>query len=324
LILGWTACQSANNPEEESTYDMPELSELSKAIEKTPEDPKLYALRAEIFTQYENHSGAIEDLKKALSLDSLNPQYYYRLSDSYMASYNSRQSLATLVKLASLYPEDQDVLLSLADLYLVFEMYDDSRNTVDRVLELNKNNAKAFFILGIGFLETGDSLRAKNAYLRAAELNPESLNTWMALGNLGIALEDKNSETYFKNALRLDSTNLEAMNSLGVHYQTLDRLEEAKQLYRKIILKDKRYLNAPFNLGLTYFQQDSFQKAIEHFTMALGIRTALPRAYYYRGLCYENTNKPDQALNDYQQSSIFDPNNEELKEAIRRVKNLKK
>ncbi len=301
---------------------MPELAELNKVLEKNPQDPKLYALRAEIYSQYDNHSSAIEDLKKAIALDSLNPSYYYRLSDSYMASYNSRQSLATLVKLASLYPDDEEILLSLADLYLIFEMYDDSRNTVDRVLEINRNNAQAFFVLGIGFLETGDSLRAKNAYLRAAELEPESIDTWMALGNLGIALEDKNSETYFKNALRLDSTNVEAMNSLAVYYQTNDKLEEAKKLYRKIILKDKRYINAPFNLGLTYFQQDSFQKAIDHFTMALGIRVALPRAYFYRGLCYEKMNKPEQALNDYQQSSIFDPNNEELKEALRRVKNL--
>ncbi len=325
FILLFAACSDANNSEEtsdEGTTQIEELNMLNEQIAKNPNDPERYAMRAQIYLAYENTSDAIEDLHMAISLDSLNKDYYYLLSDLYLDVASSRQSLATLVKLASLYPEDEEVLIKLAELYLIFQMYDDSRRTVDRVLVINKYNSEAFFILGYGFLESGDTIRARNAYLRAAELNPETLRNWMALGNLGISTGDKETETYFLNALRIDSINMDAMNSLAVYYQTNDRMEEAKDLYKRLIIRDKTYVNAAFNLGLVYFEQDSLTQAIDHFTIALGINSALPRAYYYRGMAYEDIKNYKLALNDYEQSSIFDPNNEELKTAIRRVKNL--
>lgn len=309
----------------ESTNEDPtqiaELNVLNEQIAKNPSDPERYIMRAQVYLAYGNTTYAIEDIQKAIKLDSLNKDYYYLLSDSYLEATNSRQSLAAMVKLASLYPEDEDILINLAELYLIFQMYEDSRRTVDRVLEINQYNSEAFFILGYGFLEIGDTLRAKNAYLRAAELNPETLRNWMALGNLGIIMSDKKTETYFLNALRLDSTNMDAMNSLAVHYQTSGKYQEAKKLYKKLILRDKTYINAAFNLGLVYYEQDSFQLAIDHFTIALGLNSALPRAYFYRGSSYEKSGNHKSALNDYEQSYIFDPNNDELKASIRRVKN---
>lgn len=325
FLLLTAACGETNNSDDNSgdgSTQIAELNALNEQIEKNPNDPERYAMRAQIYLAYDNTSDAIEDLHKAISLDSLNKDYYYVLSDVYMDVASSRQSLATMVKLASLYPEDEEVLINLAELYLIFQMYDDSRRTVDRVLNINEYNSDAFFILGFGFLETGDSIRAKNAYLRAAELNPETLRNWMALGNLGISTSDKETETYFLNALRLDSINMDAMNSLAVYYQTTDRMEEAKGLYKKLIIRDKSYVNAIFNIGLVYYEQDSLQLAIDHFTMALNINSALPRAYYYRGLAYEELGNYKLALNEYQQSSIFDPNSEELKSSIKRVKNL--
>ena len=325
FLLLLTACGDSNNSDEsseEGTTQIAELNLLNEQIAKNPNDPERYAMRAQLYLAYENTTDAIKDIQKAIELDSLNKDYYYLLSDTYMDIASSRQSLATMVKLASLYPEDEEVLINLAELYLIFQMYDDSRRTVDRVLIINRYNSDAFFILGYGFLESGDTLRAKNAYLRAAELNPETLRNWMALGNLGISTSDKETETYFLNALRIDSTNMDAMNSLAVYYQTNDRMEEAKNLYKKLIIRDKTYINAAFNLGLVYFEQDSLQLAIDHFTIALGINSALPRAYYYRGKAYEDLKNYKLALNDYQQSSIFDPNSEELKTAIRRVKSL--
>lgn len=325
IALSVFSCGDSGSPQEsvdEGVTQIAELNMLNEQIGKNPHEPERYVMRAQVYLAYGNTSNAIEDILKAIQLDSLNKDYYYLLSDTYLEASNSRQSLAAMVKLASLYPEDEDVLVNLAELYLIFQMYEDSRRTVDRVLEINQYNSDAFFILGYGFLEIGDTLRAKNAYLRAAELNPDVLRNWMALGNLGITMSDKNTETYFLNALRLDSTNMDAMNSLAVHYQTTGNFEEAKKLYKKLIRRDKAYVNAVFNMGLVYYEQDSLQLAIDHFNIALSLNSALPRAYFYRGASYEKAGDYKPALNDYEQSFIFDPNNEELKTSIRRVKNL--
>lgn len=318
-----TSCKSENNSKAAGTneinVEISEIADLTKAIEKNPKNPTFYVQRAGVYKEYNNFRAAIEDIQKAIELDSLNKNYYYILSDLYLNAASSRQSLYTMTKVLGMYPEDEETLIRTAELYLILKMYNESKNMVDRALSINQYNDKAFNILAMGFLEEGDTLRGRNAYIRASELDPENINYWMGLGNLGIQTNDKNTETYFLNALRLDSSDIEIKNSLAVYYQTSDRLEEAKEIFKEIIIKEPGYVRSLFNLGLLYFAQDSLDKAIEHFNIAIEINKALPKGYYYRGMSYERLGNLKAALNDYQQSAIFDPNNEDLKNDIRRV-----
>lgn len=326
VLLVFSSCNGGNKSEtvettntEEINVGVSEIADLTKAIEKDPNNASLFVHRAGIYSEYSNYTLAIEDIQSAIKLDSMNKDYYYILSDLYLNSASSRQSLYTMTKVVSMYPEDEETLIRLAELYLILKMYDDSKIYIDKALAINQYNDEAFHLLAIGFLEEGDTIRGRNAFIRASELDPENVKYWVGLGNLGIETDDKNTETYFLNALRLDSTDLEIKNSLAVYYQTTNRLEEAKGVFKSIVETDPRYVRSLFNLGLLYFAQDSLEKAIDHFNIAIEINKALPRGYYYRGMSYERLGNLKAALNDYQQSSIFDTDNEALKNDIRRV-----
>ncbi|MEM9920911.1 MAG: hypothetical protein AAF990_22620, partial [Bacteroidota bacterium] len=60
------------------------LNNLTEKIASSPDDASLYVQRAEVYYEEEGYDEAIEDLNKALSLDSTNTVYLHLLADVYL------------------------------------------------------------------------------------------------------------------------------------------------------------------------------------------------------------------------------------------------
>ncbi|MCB0320244.1 MAG: tetratricopeptide repeat protein [Bdellovibrionales bacterium] len=114
---------------------------------------------------------------------------------------------------------------------------------------------KGFFELGVELNCNGKRAESAVAFEKAAELNPEYINTWVNYGYVLIELERYvEAERALSKALELDSNNPEAFCNLGVLYMRQLRWANAVPCFENAIARKPDYLNAYSNLGTCYMK----------------------------------------------------------------------
>lgn len=323
LCLGFTACNAdKKNPSDTelvSTGD-PVIDGLSQKIAQNPNDPGLYADRARRFYETEGYDEAIQDLQKALRLDSLNVDYLHLLSDVYLDYFRSREALQTLEKAATLYPERIPTLLKLCEFQLILKQYDASLRTIDNVLRLDPQNADGYFMMGMNFKESGDTARAINAFQTAVENDPELLDGWIHLGQLHAALGNKIAIRYFDSALRVDPTSSAALHAKAFYLQEQNQLSEALALFREMGRVDPQNAEAHYNAGLLCLDLDSIPQAYRAFNLAIQMDPVHVRAYFHRGVAAEMLGKRKEAETNYEQALRLSPDYQNAQDALDRLR----
>ena len=90
-------------------------------------------------------------------------------------------------------------------------------------------------------------------------------------------------------------------------------------MYKKICTRFSDYEPAFYNIGIIYANKDSIAKAIEHFTISIGMSPMEASSYYQRGLCYEKQKKRVEAKADFSKATALEPEWKEAKEALQRI-----
>ena len=73
----------------------------------------------------------------------------------------------------------------------------------------------------------------------------------------------------FKDAIKLDSIDVQAFVNLGILYFNVDRIDEARNYYFKAISLDPQNSRAHYNLGLLFSDQDDLESAKQEFSKAV-------------------------------------------------------
>lgn len=74
------------------------------------------------------------------------------------------------------------------------------------------------------------------------------------------------------------------------------RLEEAKELYKKVIQKEPRHLQALNNLGVVYLKMKRYKWAIRRFNDALAVKRNYADAHYNLACLYAQKNDTKQSM----------------------------
>lgn len=320
-IVILTACkqQEEKEPAGFGTTGDPAIDAVTAQIAQEPDNAYLYAQRGELFYEQNSYDQAIEDLKKAIDLDSTQAAYYHVLADAYLDYVRSREALETMELAAKHFPQRIGTLLKLSEFQLILTKYEDSMRTIDRILRQDPQNAEAYFMFGLNFKELGDTARAVNSFKKSVEIEPELTDAWISLGQLYGALEDPIAESYFDNAIKTEPDNPLTWHAKADYLSDQDDLPGAIQIYKKIITIDPQYEEAYFNAGLLYLDLDSISQAYNQFNMAIGVYPLHIRAYYYRGLSAEMMGNKEQARRDYEQALALAPDYEGPQEGLRRL-----
>lgn len=327
VILGM-GCNGKKNPttlQNNPLSGNPIIDGITEKIRETPNDPALYIERANAYNDAEAFEQAIGDLQMALQIDSLNPTYYHLLADVYYDYYQSKQALETMQKAADLFPTRPQTLLKLSEYQMFLKQHGTAIQTAERVLELVPRHPDALYMIGTNYKHLGDTKQAIAFMKEAVQENPDLLDGYVHLGILmddsNLAGQDKRALQYLDNALRIDSTAINALFAKAWFFHKRDNFDAAKNWYRKIIVQtvnknDERYVDACFNVGTIYLGAKELKKAYEHFEMTIALEPTLPKGYYYRGLTAKALGNMAQAKNDFQQTLNLDGNHKRAKEAL--------
>ncbi|MCQ2592760.1 MAG: tetratricopeptide repeat protein [Treponema sp.] len=131
--------------------------------------------------------------------------------------------------------------------------FKDAIACLKRALVIDGENAFLWYNLGVAYRDLGELGKAKNALLKAYELNPYDADTIESLGTIYISLKqiDEAADLAYE-SLGFDEENPRFWNLWGVSYFQKEEYEKASELFEQAVFLNPYYMDALLNLKDTY------------------------------------------------------------------------
>jgi tetratricopeptide (TPR) repeat protein len=321
LTLLLVSCKDNNTTDNQgpAALNSPAVRGLTERIAKNPENAKLYYERGRLLNRMAEDSLALEDFKKAVKLDSSKAEYFSAIGDLMFEHKDISGSIKYIQKALSLNPDDPAAHLKMAKMFIYLKDYPKAFSEINIVLRQDVYNAEGYFLKGMIYKDLKDTTKALSSFLTAEDADPEYREAILQLALLHGYKNDPVALQYYDRAFRLDTSDVFPIYAKGVYYQDRKNFEKAKEFYREAVLRDQQYTDAYFNMGYVLMQQDSFEKARRQYDLLTRIEPDDFEAYYNRGLCSEMMGRKEEAIADYRQALVFNPNYETAKQGLKRL-----
>jgi tetratricopeptide (TPR) repeat protein len=296
------------------------LNSFTKKIEKTPNDASIYFERAQYFEKQNQDSLAINDYVKAIELDTTKSIYYSAAANLMFTKKDSR-CIPFIQKALAINPNDVNSHLKIATIQFYNKKHTEAFTSINTVLRTDVYNYEAYFLKGMCYKEMGDTATAFSSFETAVRMQPENPEPYMQLAAISLKKNPKQAILYYENAFKADTNNVEPLNGIGNIFVCTNEITAAKKAFTRCIMAQPGFAKAYYNMGCMLMDEDSTDKAIRQFDMAIKNDLKFVDAYYNRGVCFEKQNKLKEALENYSQVLEFDVDNELAKQAKKRLIN---
>ena len=285
-----------------STVDAQEDS-LNKVLREDPNNEEAYILRGRLKYNQSKFQGALGDAKRALEVDTTNPEALllageaYFSMDDYFASQKSFENCIAANKKYS------PCFEKLAEINLLRKNYDKAMGYVNDALRIDERNYYPYYLKGWIYQERGDSATAASSFQTSVELKPDFYDGYIMLGSLYYNENHPLCVQYFSTALEILPSSTEAMYFLGMYYQNNLKPTEALSVYKRMMEVDASDVRPLYNSGfINLTQTENFDSAITYFDAAISLNPEYHQAYYNRGLAYLEKGDKSKAVLDFQKA----------------------
>ncbi len=308
---------------------------IQVAVTKNPQNINYKILQAQIFANSMKPQDALrvvnqikkEDLTEAELLRRVNSieQYVlyknakkdsernYHLGNYYFYEGDYTKAVKTLQgAIGKNKAFNTKINASLSNVYLAMQEYEKAKDSAERALRKDSNNAQANLVLGnINYLSKNYKKALKNYKKaeqdRATQLHA-SVKVAKTLQKLG---EEKKSKELFENVLKKSSIEYEA-------YYNVAMTEPFKQLayLKKALALNIMYIDAWLGLARYELSRDNFNLAQDYLSTAFYIDQNDFRYYYYQGLIYKNKDDIMTATMFFKKCLKLNPNCTEAKKEL--------
>jgi len=227
----------------------------------------------------EGNETAVDFLSRAIESDPNFVVAHYTLGVIHQALGNRWKAAAQFrasTQLDATYPEP---FKALGDLFLAAprRLFDQAVEAYGKAIELRPFFADAHVGLGDARAAKGDIDGAVKAYQQALVYNPVNPKVHMSLGKIyysekGLYYEAVNA---YKKAIDLDPGSVEARMGLGEVYEDKGLYKEAIGEYRHVVELDGKHTGAMYNLALVYEKVDP-REAMAQWERYIALASQLP------------------------------------------------
>lgn len=227
----------------------------------------------------EANETAVDLLSRAIEVDANFVVAQYMLGAVHQALGNRWKAAAQFraaTQLDASYPEPYK---ALGDLFLAAprRLFDQAVEAYQKAIELRPFYADAHVGLGDARAAKGEIDPAIAAYQKALTYNAINPKVYMSLGKIYYAEKGLYYESVqaYRRAIDLDPQSVEARMGLGEVYEDKGLYKEAVEEYRKVIELDDKNTGALYNLALVYEKTDP-KEAIVQWEKYIALASQLP------------------------------------------------
>ena len=196
-------------------------------------------------------------------------------------------------------------------------------SVAQRIVKLEPNNYRSHMTLGeiyarlIPLSIDGAYESARDAYTRAAELNPKNPSIYVARARLEISQGNTEGATnLLQSALTLKSNYTDAYYLLSQIAIRNGDVEEAIRSTEAAVLLRPTNAGLLFQLGILHYSAGSYEQVIPVLERAVAINSRYANALYFLGLAYDQTDQQADALAAFERVADLNPENEEVQRIV--------
>lgn len=235
-----------------------EISLWNDVLSKYEKVPLAYLNRGIAWAKAKNMDKAIEDIGKAIQLDT----DYSKANKNLAKAYYNR-----------------------GNMYMNRRELDKALDDFNKSVEMSPDNPRAWFNRGNVYSEMEEYKKALADYTKAIELDPKEakpyINRGLVYGNLkeyDKALKD------FEKADQISPNNPETHFNRGLLYMNIGEYEKSIPAFSRSLELNTGDAEAYFNRGYMLVTLKRYKEATEDFSKLISLNPTDPRGYYYRGL----------------------------------------
>lgn len=192
-----------------------------------------------------------------------------------------------------------------------------------RATELDRTNYGNFISLGriyeaiVPLKIAGAYEAARDAYLEAQKLNPESPSILLTMARLEVANEDiKKARGYIDEALKKKQNFTEAVFFLSQLEAQQGNTREAIRRTEEVSLLAPNDMTVFFQLGFLKYNDRDNAGAIAAFERAVALSPNYSNAKYFLGLSYNRVGRREDAIKQFEDVAALNPENEEVRNVL--------
>jgi tetratricopeptide (TPR) repeat protein len=265
---------------------------------------------------------------------------------------------AAFTRALELDPSSADALAGVVTLDLASN---NVRAAIDRLtahLAAAPNDASGWFLAAKAYAITGDSAQAERSLLRTIELDPGRVQAFAMLGDLqavrgrlDVALQQ------FQTWATRQPNSIAAYTMIGLTLERMNRVQEAKQVYERLLAMDRHAAIAANNLawlyaetggnidqatdlaqmaksqapdqpafndtlGWIYYKKDLVEQAVPLLQQSLDKDPENALTHYHLGMAYAKAGEDSKAIAELKKALTLDPKLSTADEARRTLKEL--
>lgn len=262
------------------------FGEIEKIAAKFPQDPRYQIIMGDLYLEKNDTLKASQSYEKAYAIDPSNPYYivsmanYYEYVGNKDAAETQIRSALTNLKL------DVETKVGILSRYIMklqqTKKGTESANPLfDTLLEQHPNQPELNLMYGSLLLLQGKNKEAKFQFQLVTELEPENMNAWQQL--LSVSLKQE-----------------EIAEIVTICTRCIELFPESPEFY--------------FYLGIAYYQQDDYAKALEAYQNGIKVidpknTPVLSDFYGQMGDIYYQMKELDKAYAAYDEALKYNEKN---------------
>ena len=218
-------------------------------------------------------SGAIQELKRALKLDSQNVNALNSLGVCYGVEGKLEKALEAFKEATRLDSREVMALYNAGYVHGMLEQTEDALQYYQQAEATGEDVFEVIFQLGKLYLDRGEPDVAKTYLEKAVRLQPESWIAFLYLGECCEALQMTDEAVmHYETTIKKNPTDACALSALGFLYDEKAENPEISTLFcEKAVEMSPENGLFQFRLGKVYFRQDQPEKALSAYSKALDL-----------------------------------------------------
>jgi len=252
---------------------------FNQVIKLKPYLSEPYLLRAIAKIELGDYTGAEMDCNAAIERNPFQPGAYYTRGYIYRQTNQLDKAEKDFSEALIFAPENKTYIAMRADVRAGLEKYELALDDIQHLLHRKPQSAALHFEKGSICLRSGDTICAKNAFIKATEYDSQNPSNWSALGVVQLLLNEEDD------ALASISQSIEHGSKWAGDY---------------------------INRGIIYYHRHNYRSAMTDYDKAISLAPRDPQCYYNRGVLRQELGDYNRALEDLSQAINYDPEKMEI------------
>lgn len=136
-------------------------------------------------------------------------------------------------------PNDTETLISLINLMIKNEQYDDSLQYLEKLKSMEPNNVTAYRVEGSVLSLIGKYDESVESLTKAVEIDPTDANSYKLMGDMSLKqAQYENAVKYYEKALSIEDKDAAVYQNMGVAYAQVGRYDDALKCYDEALQID--------------------------------------------------------------------------------------